>query len=190
MLWWGWWRAEPEVAMERGHVVQSLRCRHFIHEWNWQSAAALASPHFFPSRRWNGFLNVPYGGGTPRRRLLPSQAAAWADARPLCFVGQRFILSFWSPDLRFERNKQTEKRIAAVMTIKQIAISLMFFREMFPVSSRCLFSMSRRFQVSWSLIPSLFNFFFAFSLYWITTNSHAWSSASWKTSHQPHKWQQ
>lgn len=30
--------------MERGHVVQSLQCSRFIHEWNWQST----SPDLFP----------------------------------------------------------------------------------------------------------------------------------------------
>lgn len=43
MLWWGRWRAEPEVETKRVCPVQSLRCRHFIHEWNWQSADV--SPH-------------------------------------------------------------------------------------------------------------------------------------------------
>lgn len=178
MLWWGWWRAEPEVATERGHVVQSLRCRHFIHEWNWQSAAAPAFPHLFPTRRWNGFLNVSYGGVTPGR-LFPSRAAAWAQARPLCCVCQRsaVLSNRW-----FDRKNPQKKLIAAVMTIKQIIICLMFLSVCSENVSR-LFKMSNfnagqeDFKCLDLLFPS-YLIFFLFSLYSITTNSHARPSAS------------
>lgn len=169
MLWWGWWRAEPEVAMERGHVVQSLRCRHFIHEWNWQSAAAPAFPHLFPTRRWNGFLNVSYGGVTPGR-LFPSRAAAWAQVRPLCFVCQRsaVLTNHWFDHKNHKKTNCSSHDHKTNYYMSDVS---------------CLFKMSNfnagqeDFKCLDLSFPS-YLIFFLFSLYSITTNSHARSSAS------------
>lgn len=118
--------------MERGHVVQSLRCRHFIHEWNWQSAAAPAFPHLFPhpplERLFKCFLRRRHAGplvSESSRSVSTSATAAFRLSKVCC--------PFQPP---IGPQKPQKKLIAAVMTIKQIIICLMF-----PVSSRCQISM-------------------------------------------------